>query len=61
MAACETTGQVVTMGAAFAPVLQRVAVHRGVLLDHVGNGGLPVNGGFLGDVKNLNQLHLGHT
>ena len=47
------------MGAAFAAVLQRVAIHRGATLDHVGDGGLSVNGGFLGGVKNLNQLHLG--
>ena len=51
----------VATGAAFAAVQQRFAIHRGVPLDHVGDGGLLVNGGFLEGVENLNQLHLGHT
>ena len=61
MAACETAGEVVATGVVFAPALQRVAIHRGAPLDHVGDGGLPVDGGLLGGVKKLNQLHLGLT
>ena len=59
VAACETAGEVVATGAAFAPALQRVAVHRSAPLDHVGDGGLLVNGVLLGGVENLNKLHLG--
>ena len=61
MAAYETAGKVVATGEAFAPALQRVAAHHGAPLDHVGDGGLPVDGGLLRGVKNLNQLHLGLT